>query len=328
MLPGQPIVPLESISKGRSVLSLDRLQNRQPVLDSLKLSRSSVQTAGEVAKREGQVLELRLDLGLRFEVPGEPRVDRRQLADALPDTTQRAQRRGFRLVELAVPLATQPLDRLGVTQQLPLARELFVFPDTETRALELAELKLDEVDTRGALASVHLQPLELLAQIADAFERRGDPRTAIAQTSPAVEQRQMLRRVEKLLVLVLSVKLDERVRQRPEIAGGGQRAVDERAAAALRGDLATDDQLVTLSRFKHGLDRCEVFAGPDQVLSRPAAQQQADGANQNGLAGPCLAGEDVERLFKLDRDRLDHREVPDGEEANHAKRGTAIVSGV
>ena len=47
---------------------------------------------------------------------------------------------------------------------------------------------------------------------------------------------------------------------------------------------------------------------------RAAAQQQADGLDEHRLAGAGLAGQDVERLFKLDRQtELDDREIPDAE---------------
>ena len=54
---------------------------------------------------------------------------------------------------------------------------------------------------------------------------------------------QVLRGVEELLMFVLAVQFDEAVREVLEGRGRGERAVDERAAAALRRDLAPHDQI-------------------------------------------------------------------------------------
>ena len=105
-------------------------------------------------------------------------------------------------------------------------------------------MKLDEVKARRAFAIVHAQSIELLAESADGAVRGCHSGADLIESRPGVEQRQVLRRVEQLLVFVLAVELDEAVGKILERRGRGERAVDEGAAAALRGDLATDDQLV------------------------------------------------------------------------------------
>ena len=62
-----------------------------------------------------------------------------------------------------------------------------------------------------------------------------------------------------------------------------------------------------------------VLAGADEVARRAAAEQQADGLDQDRLAGAGLAGQDVEAGVELDLDRVDDREVRDAEEAEHAE---------
>ena len=84
------------------------------------------------------------------------------------------------------------------------------------------------------------------------------------------------------------------------------------------GDLAPHDQLAAVLGFEDRFDGGEVFAGANQVLGGAAAEQQADRFDEDRFAGAGLAGEDVERLFKVDRHRLDHREVADGQVPNHA----------
>ena len=132
------------------------------------------------------------------------------------------------------------------------------------------------------------------------------------EARPRIEQRQVLRRIEQLLMLVLAVKLDEAIREILERGRGRERAVDERAAAALRRDLAPDDQLAAVFGFEDRFDGREVFAGANEVLGRASAEQEADGFDEDRFAGAGLARQDVERVFKVDGHRLDDREVADG----------------
>ncbi len=119
----------------------------------------------------------------------------------------------------------------------------------------------------------------------------------------------MRRRIEQRLMLVLAVQLDQARGQILERAGGRERAVDERAAAALRGDLAPDEQFVAVRLSKIASTVGDLFAGPDEVAGGAAAEQQADGLDEDRLAGAGLAGQDVEARLELDLDRVDDREV-------------------
>ena len=154
---------------------------------------------------------------------------------------------------------------------------------------------------------------------------RGDAQLRLGETGPGIEDREVLIRVQKLLVLVLSMELDQPVRQVLERGGRGQRARDEGAAPALCGDFASNDQVGGLARdFEDRFDGGEVLAGAHQVGRRTAAQQEADGLDEDGLAGPGFARQDVERMFKLDRDRLDDRQVADGKVAQHRRGGEGM----
>ena len=57
------------------------------------------------------------------------------------------------------------------------------------------------------------------------------------------------------------------------------------------------------------LDRGGVLAGADEVAGGAPAEQQADGLDEDRLAGAGLAGQDVEARVELDLDRVDDREV-------------------
>ena len=129
----------------------------------------------------------------------------------------------------------------------------------------------------------------------------------------------MLCRIEQLLMLVLAMQLDEPVRKILERRRGRERAVDERAASALRGDLASNDQLAAVFGLEDRFDGGEIFAGANEILSRASAEQEPDGFDEDGFASAGFASQDVERLFKVDGHRLDDREVADGQVANHGE---------
>ncbi len=143
-------------------------------------------------------------------------------------------------------------------------------------------------------------------------ERRRDVGARGIEARPRIEQREVLRRIEQLLMFVLTVQLDETIRQILERRRGRERAVDEGAASALRRDLASNDQLAAVFGFEDRFDGREIFAGANEVLRRATAEQEPDGFDEDGFAGAGLARQDVERLFKVDGDRLDDREVADG----------------
>src|SRR6476620_12107569 len=100
-------------------------------------------------------------------------------------------------------------------------------------------------------------------------------------------------RIQKRVVLVLTVELDQLNR---EVLQGGSRrqsTVDEGAASALRAELAADHDLFP-AVFEDCLDRRSFFASADEVSCRASTEQQPDGFDEDGLAGTGFASEDVE----------------------------------
>ena len=126
-------------------------------------------------------------------------------------------------------------------------------------------------------------------------------------------------------MFVLSVELDEPAGQFLQRAGGDERAIDERPAASLSRDLAPDDDFL-VAGLKDRFDRRDLFAGTDEVARRPAPEQQPDRFNENGLAGPGLAGQHVEPGLELDVDRVDDGEPGDAKEPEHRMKGTPILT--
>ncbi len=138
------------------------------------------------------------------------------------------------------------------------------------------------------------------------------------ECAEGVERAKVRGRIEQRLVLVLTVQFDEARREILQRTGRRERAVDERAAASLRRDLAADQQFFAAA-LEDGLDRRRVFAGTDQVARRAPTEQKSDGFDQDRLARPGFAREHVQARIELDLDRVDDREMFDAKEPQHAK---------
>ena len=65
------------------------------------------------------------------------------------------------------------------------------------------------------------------------------------------------------------------------------------------------------------LDRRGLLAGADEVGGGAAADEQPDGADEDRLARPGFAGQDVQARLELELEPVDDGEVADGQEAQH-----------
>ena len=74
------------------------------------------------------------------------------------------------------------------------------------------------------------------------------------------------------------------------------------------------------------LDRRELLAGPHQVARRAGAEQQADGLDEDRLAGAGLARQHGEAGVELDLEPLDDGEMLDAQIAQHG--GSRETGGV
>ena len=124
---------------------------------------------------------------------------------------------------------------------------------------------------------------------------------------------------QQALMFVLPVHFEQASGQIAQGARGGQRAVDERAAAALRGDLAADDH-VLLPGVEDGLDGRELLAGSHEIARRAGAEQQADRLDEDGLAGAGFTGQDGEPRLEVDLEPFDDGQVLNAQKAQHGGR--------
>jgi hypothetical protein len=139
-----------------------------------------------------------------------------------------------------------------------------------------------------------------------------------------VEQVEVRGRVEQALRLVLAVDGREEHSELAQQRDRHQGAVDGRPTAAVRRDLAADDDLVGLDRqavpgrergsllaVPEGLDRAGLLARAHQIRRGPGAQDEAQGVHHDRLPGARLAREEGQPGRQLDLDLGDYRDIVD-----------------
>ena len=118
-------------------------------------------------------------------------------------------------------------------------------------------LELQHVEALGPCPPRRLEAPQRLAGL-DQPRVRGRQGGALAiEAGVAIEQRELHRRIEQRLVLVLPVQIDQRSDGFAQRRGRDQLSVEEGTAPALGGDFASHDQLLARGRVEDRLDyRC------------------------------------------------------------------------
>ncbi len=127
----------------------------------------------------------------------------------------------------------------------------------------------------------------------------------------------MRRRIEQHLVLVLTVEVHEAAAQLAKRRARRERAVDQRAAAPLRGHLAADDDFLAVRGLEDRFDRRGVLSGADEIGRGAAPHEQPDGADDDRLPRPGFPGQNVQARLELELEAVDDGKVTNGQEAQH-----------
>jgi len=120
-------------------------------------------------------------------------------------------------------------------------------------------------------------------------------------------------------MFVLAVDLDQIRRQFLQAASRRQRSIHERAAPALRANLAPHQDF-RFSTLEDGFDCRSILTRPDQVTRCTSSKQQPDGLHENRFARSGFARQDVQAGVEFDLSRIDNREVGNAQETQHLKR--------
>ena len=76
----------------------------------------------------------------------------------------------FAVVEVTVAFLAQALDAVGIAQDLPFGAQRVIFSGNQLCPHQLAELELHQFPSRMALAVIHAQAVEALAEPLDLGE--------------------------------------------------------------------------------------------------------------------------------------------------------------
>src|SRR5205085_10581769 len=108
-----------------------------------------------------EILELCLDAVARIEVRPELRVEGRELAYPTPYGAETREDGAVVFVERGVAFGAEPLDALGAGEYLAKRGHFLVFSGTRRGAIELGELKRDQLLTTFAIRHGAPQPRQL-----------------------------------------------------------------------------------------------------------------------------------------------------------------------
>ena len=180
------------------------------------------------------------------------------------------------------------------------------------------------------LTRQRLQPLDRVLPGLPGLAHEGELRR---QPAERVQQQAMLAAVEQALLRELAVHLDQQQspswRSRPVLTAMSLTKARLRPSADQR---AAQDQLVgrhvvLRQQLEGRMVARHLELGADRTLLRPgaheralgtAAQSQAQGVEQDRLAGPGLAGERGEPLSQIELEPLDQHDVADLEAPQHS----------
>ena len=201
--------------------------------------------------------------------------------------------------------------RLGQSVLLGFERPLLVGRG-DGRGLDLVHLEGQHLGLAGALPGVATEALGLAQEGGQAGPGRlHGPEFDGAE---GVERLALGLGDGQCPVLVLAVQLDQPGGRLGQCAEGHHAAVDPGLRPALAGDGAgQEDLVVSVDVAEASLDQCLLGAGPHDRRVGPAAEQQAEGADQQRLARPGLAGQRGHAGPEADGDLVDHPEVADVE---------------
>ena len=244
----------------RTITALQAGERGEAILDRLEPLGRTIDRVGVVAQGPRRVVEWRHHRLARIEDRLEARVEGGELGETFPHRRQAGHRRVVVVVERAVGLAGEPGQLLGVGDHGLLRFERLVLPRLRGHLVDLVTLELQHVEALGPRAARRFEARQRVARVDQSRVRGGQGDALAVEASVAIEERQLHRRVEQRLVLVLAVEIDQRADRLPQRRGRDELPVEEGAAPALGGDLASDDQLVAGRRVEHCLDYRRFFA--------------------------------------------------------------------
>ena len=176
-------------------------------------------------------------------------------------------------------------------------------------------------------------------------EQAGELIALGSESGKGVEDGELAGRVEEGLVIVRSVHVHKPLADGGEKGEGGGGAVDELAVGAGGGEVAFEDELGAFAgfdavvgkeggefgpddrEFEDGFDGATVGAAADEGAVGAFAEDEVEGADDDGFAGTSFAGDGVVAGLELERQVGDQGEVFDSERRQHGKKTVVDCGG-
>ena len=220
--------------------------------------------------------------------------------------------------------AAPPGDRLAVLGGPEPRPDLGCLAGAQSGGVDLGRLVLGQLEPANELAGLEGELLQGGLIRPPGFDREADGSALRLEATVGIEQVPLAALVEELLLVVLAVDLDERPGDLGQAGRGDRLVVETGAGAAIDVDLAAADQ-VPAGPFHPGGDPGRLGAVPDEAAVGPRTEGQAEGVDQQALAGPGLAGDHVEAGAEGQVEPVDQGQVRDGQLEQPAGSGRGVV---
>jgi NCS1 family nucleobase:cation symporter-1 len=348
----QAACPLASLGPERdhvrhrpAVLPSERVQQVDPLLEFAEsggVEIDPVGIGGQPALQLPQVLH-HLPVQLRPGAGG--RIQPPQFVQGPTDPAGDGQEGVVAFGEASEGFLDQLEQSCGIPRPVMFRLDRFLLARLQPRRLDLGHLMPQQVQFPGPRPFVGVERRQVCLQAAPAVERRRESSTGGFEPGEGVEEVELAGGLEKGLVVVRPVDVDQPVAEGREGLERRGRAVDELPVAARRGQGALQHELPVLDRLEsgfleprrdrgahaadieHALDRAGIGAGPDQSAIGALAEEEVEGPDEDRFPRARLAGDRVEPRTKLDRQVGDEREVLDAQMGQHAAGRPAIWRG-
>ena len=216
---------------------------------------------------------------------------------------------------------------MGVAGALVFGLDQFFFAGLQLGRSDFAGLEAQKIELLGIGFFIHDERGFFVFQSGAASHKCGKGVAAGGQIAEGVEDGELFGGVEEGLMVVGAVDVHEPFAERGEDGEGGGRAVDELAVRAGAGEIAFEDELFVFAGFEavflkeagqggakaldaqDGLDGATVAAVPDEGTVGALAEDEVESADDDGLAGTGLAGDDIAPGLELKREVRDQGKV-------------------
>ena len=337
---GGLLLPGDHVGQGGAILALEGFDQVDPILQGLGSGRIEVEFGEVAGEGAGQFLQFHRGGGQALERLGHRRVEFLKftgqplyLAEPVEDgflrLRQQTRHRAGRLREPgAVGGPAVALDQVGL------------FVGAQACGIDLMDLVAQQLEFLLRRALRVPQDLEGVARLLPGLPGRGIGRAVGFRPGPGVEHAELAVAGKQRLVVVRAVEVDELVAELPHDLERGRRAIGELAVGSGGGEGSFQHQLPAIAgldprpgqdgveaggigQLENRFDRALVGPRAQQGAVGPVAQDQREGPQDDGLAGPGLAGDGDEARAGFPGQAFDEGQVLDAKVRQHGLQRVA-----